>query len=406
MKILIVDDNPRRHGKLLAALVPECLVREDVDIVVSANDARDALRSKQYDLMVMDILLPLRSEDDDPSERHSQELLTELMEYDELRKPHLIVGLTADRQVAERVAPLFSSRLWTVIIYEEGNESWIQQIKNCIKYIVDTARTKAVPDYGVDVAVICALADPELKAVLNLPWSWSPARPLDDLTFVYDGKFEVGGRSASVVAASCSRMGMVSAALTAARLIEITRPRLVVMTGICAGVRGKANVGDAILADPSWDWQSGKRAQRDDQSLFAIAPHQVAVDPMLRSRFEQLRTDRGLLSGIADTWHSAAPHQLKLVVGPVASSSAVLADQGFLAEIQAQHRDVCGVEMEAYGIYAAAANARAPKPRYMSIKSVCDFADHHKNDDYQSYAAFTSARVAQAFVERYLNDLR
>ncbi len=26
------------------------------------------------------------------------------------------------------------------------------------------------------------------------------------------------------------------------------------MLGICAGVKGKTELGDVIVADPSWDW--------------------------------------------------------------------------------------------------------------------------------------------------------
>lgn len=30
------------------------------------------------------------------------------------------------------------------------------------------------------------------------------------------------------------------------------------MTGICAGHKDKAQLGDVIVADPAWDFQSGK----------------------------------------------------------------------------------------------------------------------------------------------------
>jgi nucleoside phosphorylase len=36
-------------------------------------------------------------------------------------------------------------------------------------------------------------------------------------------------------------------------MIEASRPELLVMTGIAAGVRNSCEIGDVIVADPSWD---------------------------------------------------------------------------------------------------------------------------------------------------------
>ena len=39
--------------------------------------------------------------------------------------------------------------------------------------------------------------------------------------------------------------------------------------------------------------------------------------------------------------------------------------------------------MESYGIFYAAANATHPKPKAIVIKSICDYADSKKSDQYQ-----------------------
>lgn len=72
-----------------------------------------------------------------------------------------------------------------------------------------------------------------------------------------------------------------------------------------------------------------------------------------------------------------------------------------MREIQNQIRDVIAIEMEAYGVYYAAKWAIEPKPRFVAIKSVCDFADVEKGDDYHDYAAYTSARILQCLAEEY-----
>ena len=64
-------------------------------------------------------------------------------------------------------------------------------------------------------------------------------------------------------------MGMVSSALTAASLVSLLKPGLIVMCGICAGVRGKVHMGDVLFADPAWDFQSGKRVSDGKNTQFA-----------------------------------------------------------------------------------------------------------------------------------------
>jgi nucleoside phosphorylase len=65
-----------------------------------------------------------------------------------------------------------------------------------------------------------------------------------------------------------------------------------------------------------------------------------------------------------------------------------------------------GIEMEAYGLYAAAAQSGSPRPTAFALKSVCDFADEQKDDKWQAYAAYTSAEIFRTFAERYFTEIR
>ena len=173
------------------------------------------------------------------------------------------------------------------------------------------------------------------------------------------------------------------------------------MCGICAGVKDKVNLGDVLLADPAWDFQSGKRVKDKKNNAFSISPHQLHVSSLVRSHVQQLRNDQALLSQIAVNFGSDAPGMTRLVVGPVASGSAVLADGEVINEIKLLHRDLVGVEMEGYGLYAAAHAASEPKPLAFSLKGVCDFADPDKANHAQRYAAYASAQVLRLLMERF-----
>lgn len=406
MKMLIVDDAPRKYAKLIERLEGEGFERGDVTIVTSAQGAQAQLDSGNWDLLVMDILLPLR-EEDEPDARHSIDLITEIVESSTIARPKYLVGITADPNAARSASPIFSEQLWTIVRYTETDGEWLAQIVNCAIYARQALNSPQTEGFRTDIVVVCALQSPELEQVLQLPWGFAAAKPVDEFLFIHQGKVMSGGKQLSVAAVSCPRMGMVAAALTTSRAIKALRPKLIVMTGICAGIQGKANLGDVIFVDPAWDWQSGKylRETEDVSGRFLLSPHQVGPVPALRAFADQLRQDKQLMSDIVNAGPDDPPGVLKLIPGPVATGSAVVADSEVTAEIRLQHRDAVGIEMECYGFFAAAEAASSPRPHAMAFKAVCDFADSLKNDKYQRYASYTSARIMAAYIERYAYTL-
>jgi nucleoside phosphorylase len=64
--------------------------------------------------------------------------------------------------------------------------------------------------------------------------------------------------------------------------------------------------------------------------------------------------------------------------------------------------ELLSIEMESYGVYAAASEFRILQPLPISLKAICDFADENKDDAHQEYAAYTSAAVTCALVEKFL----
>lgn len=401
MRILVVDDNPKRYDRLFVAFAKIGIAREQIDLVDSANGAREKLELRPYDLLILDILLPLWSEgDEDP--QHSADLLFEIREGELPNPPRYILGITADREVAAAVLQQFEDYTWTVLHYADDNDEWIGRATNCAHYLAARATDNSETAVErVDLAVICALAKPELEEVLKLPWNWSAARPIDDMVFVHDGTVVVDGRSLTISVTTAPRMGMIATALRASAIIAALRPRLICMTGICAGVRDKVKLGDVLFADPAWDFQSGKRVRDKENTQFSMRPHQLPASAHVRSHVEQLREDKDALGKIATTFPEHASGLPRIFVGPVASGSAVLADGDVIKEIRYQHQELIGVEMEIYGLFAAANSASKPQPQCFALKGVCDFADPDKEDGHQRFAAYASAQVLRLLIERY-----
>ena len=273
------------------------------------------------------------------------------------------------------------------------NSGWQDTLLAAIKYIKEIDRNNPSTNHKIDLAIVCALYDPELKAILDLPWNWSPAEPLDSSDFFHRGTVMANGQVRSVVAVHQPRMGMVASAITTSKIIEKFRPRVVTMTGICAGIESSVSLGDVIFADPAWDYQSGKHKSSSTGTIFEIAPDQIPADTSAAGAMRQLAQDSSLLFELAGQHPQCDNFAPKLHVGPMASGSAVIADEDIVAKILPQNRKLKGLEMEIYGVYSAVTMARIPRPNVYAIKTVCDLANSEKNDDLQRYASYMSAKI-------------
>lgn len=409
MKILLIDDDRSKGQRLLPVLISKCgLTLDSFSFASDASQARNHLASVVYDLVLLDLLLPADAIDS-PSIQASMELLSEIIEESDvcgLKRPSAVVGVTRDKSAMSDANPLFHSMSWNIIEVDDTSDVWIEKIVRIVKYQQKVeSQEPNTEKYGCDLAVITALATPELEAIHNLPWGWEVEEPLDRSTIIRRGSFSTDKRTYTVVSASASRMGMVSTAVVASKIVSSLRPRFLVMTGICAGIEQRTNLGDVIFADPCWDYQSGKHSfDKTRGSHFKISPHQIGMSEPIRARADSLRRQSAIWRDIEDGWPAKKNTKLSMHLGPLASGSAVVADESVLPAILEQRRDLLGLEMEAYGLVAAAQSG-ASKPTSFVIKSVCDFASSLKNDHFQEYAAYTSARAMRAFFELYMDEI-
>ncbi|WP_156678020.1 response regulator [Sphingomonas profundi] len=404
IRILIVEDDAEKLRR-----VTKCLLGVEGLEPTMIEDARDAtaakrmMRDARYDLLVLDILIPSRR-DEPPAQASGLELLREVIDRDVYHTPVHMVGLTANEEALAVARPRFDDDVLQVVLYDPSSTAWSERLARLAARALAQAKgAPPAPSHGVDVAVICALATPELAAVLDLPWDWSIRDVPGDPTTYHRGSFFRDGIRREVVAAAAPRMGMQASGVLAMKMVMTFRPRYLAMVGILAGVRGGCELGDIVVADPSWDYGSGKRSAREGAPAFASAPHQLGLDPFVRSRLARMAQDVELLDRIRRGWRGGSRDRLlSLRLGPVASGAAVLEDEEVVAQIRGQHRKTLGVEMETYGVFVAAEESPDPQPRCFSLKSVCDFADPAKDDGHQAYAAYTSAAAFRLFCEGLL----
>lgn len=405
MKILIVDDNPTRYSSIIEKIEKDDANEYNIQTLTNVKDALNALENNVFDVLVVDMMLPRRVWDRTADPAGGITILTHLQEDDSLNIPRYVIGITSATDDDTAVAEHFHNSSWT-LLRAVASDNWQDRLLHQFKHAQAAINIAATRQYDLDVCFITALHNPEFKAVINLPIDWELSDYLcDESTFVKRGKLKTAeGNTLRVVAACAMRMGGVEAAILTGKLIECFRPRMIVMTGICAGLEGKVNLGDVIVANPTWDWTSSKWDLDDSQNPRILpSPDYIGVDREIIAKIRNIEDDSAFLTKLQDKWPAGDyVNKLRIHTKPSASGTIVVADGSTLKNIQVtQNREVLGLEMEAYGVYAAVRAAASPRPLAVSIKSVCDFADPRKEDKAQSYAAYTSASVAFEYLYRF-----
>ena len=251
-------------------------------------------------------------------------------------------------------------------------ESW----KSTLDHLLVQLRKSVIFDF----VVFCALAEERNPyAVLH-----------DCKPVVRNGidcfDLQLNGVSGSVVL--LPQMGLVNAAVTAAQCIDRFAPSIVGMSGICAGFKDRASMGQLFISSMAYEYQSGKWLS----DRFLNEPYQVPTDPMTLANLKALTNDHGLISRLEEGFSGSRPEDAhKPDVGIFTSGSAVIADSTYMAEIKSIHRKVNCLDMEVFGVHRAA-ELSPLKPACVCAKTVVDLGDKKKGDRLHPYGSYISAK--------------
>ncbi|NJC44290.1 UNVERIFIED_ORG: CheY-like chemotaxis protein [Xanthomonas campestris] len=96
MRVLIVDDDNLRSTALAEAIRSlDGIIVEDVSVAACSDQAKERLRAKYFDFLILDVVIPKRSADRSPAAEHGLALLAQLSRGVSLKRPGQIIGITA-----------------------------------------------------------------------------------------------------------------------------------------------------------------------------------------------------------------------------------------------------------------------------------------------------------------------
>lgn len=156
-----------------------------------------------------------------------------------------------------------------------------------------------------DVVILTALRL-EFDAVLDVdagavPGSaWEQTRGPDGLPLAFRPFVVAHQRPLRVAVAAAPDMGAVAAASTLLPLIDRLEPRCIAMCGVCAGRRGKVQLGDVIAAERVYYHDTGK--QRPDGVQQDLTTYKLRDD--WKAALERMAAD---LPFFGEAWFTARP---------------------------------------------------------------------------------------------------
>jgi nucleoside phosphorylase/CheY-like chemotaxis protein len=410
MKILLVDDEQEKRRLVAETVLSVHGITEDnIEYATDVFAAKKAIKKTRFDLIILDINLPPRAQDR-AKVGAGLDVLRFIKQNDQAKAPAYLFGLTAHDDGAAIAANEFSSPLWKLVRFSSNEVEWREPLREAIVYLQKSTKPPFVSDgntFHTDLAIFVALEDEELSSILNLDGKWTEVKVSHDHSRYYCGCFVGPKGSVSVVATSAPRMGMPAAAVAASKLISNFRPRIVAVAGICAGVRGKVEIGDILVADPCFDWGAGKwiKDKQSESLKFRPGAYQWRLDEPLRVAVRMVSEIPGVLFQIHESFSGGKPSQPpKVVIDAMASGASVLQASAIIEDVREQHKNLVGIEMESYAVFTAVEYSSEPRPLCIAIKSVCDFGDEDKADDAHAYAAHTSANFLYQFAINSLSE--
>lgn len=409
LKILLVEDSQDKIREILKTIVGvDGITDNQVDVAHTVHDAKVALTKTRYGLLILDMHLPIKNVTL-PVHNAGLRILTAI-DQRKVLQPKYVVGMTEYDESLELAQASFRTFLRTLIKFSFTNVAWRTALEESLKYLVAQDSPPYSNDgstYHVDVGIVCALQE-ELDVLLTIMEAgWKLVTIPHEQVMYYEGNIQINKVTISLVAVATPEMGMPGAAVAATKMIYTFRPRLLVMAGLCAGVRDKTDYGDILIANPCFNLGSGKWVgNKDEDTLdFHSAQYQMRLVAGVRTIITSSLGCKKWMQSIYRKYTAEKPQKPpKIMMDAMASGGSVIQSATMMKSIRIQHKNLIGLEMESYAVFAAAEYVSEPRPHCISIKSVCDFGDEEKCDKYRSYACYTSVQYLVKFAHDYYSN--
>jgi len=259
-----------------------------------------------------------------------------------------------------------------------SKEIWF---KKPIPKIKSESKKNGIKSYKPKIALVCAV-EVELKYILK---ELIPPDGKENIIKIVDGTetYYIGqfGCFLSVVTmSSMGTQGATGSILSIDSIIRVWNPIVVVMPGIAFGADiTKQKAGHVLIANSIIPYEIQKISNGKISYRNPVPATSDALINRVRNAF---------------AWEFKLPDGTLISkhIGAILSGEKLINDKKFKDELLSEYPNAIGGEMESSGVWSSASKH---SKQWIIIKSVCDWADGIKNDEYQELAAATSVSLCK-----------
>ena len=392
MKILILEDEDPKYEEIAThvhSVIPDATLQREKNWL----DYTQALANAKFDLILLDLLVP-RSAKDGTVEDHHEQLVEATRHY--LSKSFSTPAIVLTRHSLNEGDFVYDLNLVDInVIPFTDHGEW----RDALAFKLLAAQ----PKKKFDVVIVCAL-EKEADAFEGVGDSWGPVKTISGLSC---REMQVGLYKTVIV--RTQRMGLVSAAVTAALALDRFEPRLICMSGICGGVAGESEIYDLLVTQICHQHDAGKWSATG----FKAEHYDVQLEVAVQNKLVEVVSNnellaylvRGLDAGKTEVPEGKERVSCNIKTGvPTSSGSAVIAEDGKTATLAVGQRKLAGFDMEVYSVFEAARHATR-RTAFFAAKAVVDDGGKNKGDSFHRIACLLSAKFVVAAIRSGVADV-
>lgn len=406
-----MDDTQEKTEKIKSVLLGKCLLNEEnIKVETSINSGRKNMSENAYDLLILDLVMPIDEGDEVDAQGNSELFIEEMYRVGRLKKPAYIIALTQYESKIIENSKNYSKKLWKLIHYDLKETDWEDVLQDAVETIISTKtqlKKDILKDGLYDIGILCTLPVEfeQMRLAMGVKWSLLKSETLPFDFYIASMRTE-NGNSLKIIANCTNTPGMQAISVIASYMLSHFSVSNLFLTGFCAGFRKEdVRLGDLFIAESEYDYGSGKLEKNEVGQVIKPEPRVMPCSYHLISQINRFISEEKIKTKLYAEMQKMNLLEnegsiLSIHVSPGACGSYVVNDEDFMNKLlRDDNRKLKGLDMEGYGLYLA---GHMLKRNCVLIKGIADYGDGLKNDKYHKVCSYASAWFVMRFIKSVL----
>jgi len=407
IKILILDDTEAKISRIKSVITDNCdIPTENIDVATSINAGRKLLCGNDYDLLLLDLVLPL-NDGEEPDREEGPKFIDEIYTNERINIPNQIIGLTQYDEFYSELKERFENKVWYLLKYEQSKNDWITRLQYKIIHLrknKESLQNSIVNENKYDIAIICALQEEFAQFKIAFEKSNLEKVNYEGIPFdLYKGVIKTGyGNSLKIIAGCVGRGGMSATSILATTMFNIFKVDCLYMTGFCAGFESEdITYGDIVVAESIQDYSVGKLKDDETGNLKLLKEiQQIPANYELKSKISTFISDENNISKINTALKKCnllkGRENVNALLAPTVCGAYVVTSENLMKSLKEDSRKLKSLDMEGFGLYLT---SHILNKKCLWIKAIADFANANKGDEYHNLCSYASAAFLYHFIK-------